>query len=124
VPPDLIGSTYIKTSNGDKNFEGTDEFLVFDVNQDVTVYVAHDDRYSIKPSWLSSFANTGLTLSISGAGDFELFAKAYPSGTVTLGVNQDPAESESNSMYTVIIVRGTAVDPGDPPSPPQNLQAR
>ncbi len=31
----------------------------FDAKQDVIVYVAHDDKITTKPSWLSSFTDTG-----------------------------------------------------------------
>jgi hypothetical protein len=57
MPSSLQGSTYIKTANADKTSSGA-SFITFDVNQDVTVYVAHDDRITIKPSWMASFTDT------------------------------------------------------------------
>ena len=51
VPSSLEGATYIKTSNDDKTI--TDDSLIsFEVNQNVTVYVAYDDSVSTQLSWL------------------------------------------------------------------------
>jgi len=58
MPPFVQGQTYIKTENDDKGSTGT-SFLTFDINQAARVYVAHDDRIVSKPSWMSSFADTG-----------------------------------------------------------------
>jgi hypothetical protein len=98
VPTWLQGATYIKTANGDKNSSAV-SFLTFDVNQDVTVYVAYDSRVTTKPSWLESFTDTGDDL-VNTDTTFDLFAKSYPAGTITLGGNY----SGATSMYTVIIV--------------------
>ena len=96
VPGYLLGATYIKTANDDKGSTGTD-FLSFDVNQDVTVYVAHDSRITDKPAWLSSFTDTGDNLSTNDA-SLSIYAKDFPAGTITLGGN------EASSMYSVIVV--------------------
>jgi hypothetical protein len=69
------------------------------VNQDVTVYVAHDDRITTKPSWLGSFADTGDEIVISG-NTFSIFASYYSAGTVTLGDNQG---GRKTNMYTIVI---------------------
>ena len=124
VPGELVGHGYIRTANGDKDYPGTDSFLSFDVNQDVTVYVGHDDRYTLRPDWLNSFVATGQQLSVSGAGNFDLFARDFPVGTVVLGANQHPDEIQRNSMYVIAIVDGGGVDPGNPPAAPGGLQVR
>lgn len=111
VPTWLQGVTYIKTANGDKASQG-DQFLSFELNQPATVYVAHDDRYQIKPDWLLEFQDTGENLTTDVP--FSIFQKVFPAGTVILGGNVDPAEAEGNSMYTVIIV--------GPPAAPRNLR--
>jgi hypothetical protein len=112
VPGLVDGATYIKTANDDKNSSGN-SFLTFDVNQDVTVYVAHDDRITTKPSWMVSFTDTGDDLVTTDA-TFSLFSKDYAAGTIILGGN----ESGGNSMYTVVLVgqgTGSSAIPTDLP---------
>ena len=96
VPASLSGSTYIVTANNDKKAR-TASFLSFDVNQDVTVYVAHDDRITTKPSWLGTKVDDIL---ISGNA-FSIFESNYLAGTITLGDNQGVRKT---GMYTVVIV--------------------
>jgi len=98
VPASLLGATYIKTANADKGLTG-DSFMSFDVNQDVTVYVAHDNRIATKPSWMASFTDTGDDLVTTDA-TLSIFAKHVSAGTVTLGGN----EGGGCSMYIAIIV--------------------
>ncbi len=99
VPTWLEGDTYIKTADKDK-IRNIASFFTFDVNMDVTVYVAHDDRITSKPSWLASFTGTGDEIVISG-NTFSIFASYYSAGTITLGNNQG---GRKTSMYTVVIV--------------------
>jgi hypothetical protein len=111
----LKASTYIKTANDDKGSSGG-AFITFDVNQDVTVYVAHDDRITAKPSWLASFTDTGDDLDTTDS-ILSVFAKDFSAGTVTLGGN----EGGDKSMYTIIIV-GKRSDDQSPPAPPMGLK--
>lgn len=113
VPNWLKGSTYIKTANDDKDSTGA-SFMTFEVNQDVTVYVAHDDRIATEPSWLVSFTDSGADLAISGT-TFSIFAKDFMAGTITLGGNEGGG---GNSMYTVIVVGSDS----NPPAPPTGLK--
>jgi hypothetical protein len=100
VPIYLGGKTYIKTANDDKASTGSN-FLSFDVNQDVTVYVAHDDLIKSKPAWLASFTDTGDALVTTDLDkSLSLYAKDFPAGTVTLGGNEGPGDS----MYVVVLV--------------------
>ncbi|NIT59315.1 MAG: hypothetical protein GWN00_24765, partial [Aliifodinibius sp.] len=50
VPAMLTGNqvVYIRTANNDKLSEGN-QFLSFDISLSASIYVAHDDRYQIKP---------------------------------------------------------------------------
>jgi len=103
----LGGSTYIKTANDDKNSSGS-SFLTFNINQVCTVYVAHNDVITTKPSWLGTFTDTGEDLVTDDRGNhFSLYAKDFGIGTVTLGGNEGGMES----MYSVVVV-------------PQGMQAR
>jgi PKD repeat protein len=122
VPISIDGATYIKTANNDKNRAGRD-FLSFDANQDVTIYVAHDDRIVPRPSWLHDFVDTGENLLSDDpeSDGFSLFKKDFPQGTITLGGNIDssiPADTK-RSMYTVVIVGNGSNHPpvADPNGP-------
>jgi len=101
TPSSLEGLPYIQTANDDASQNpGSTTFLSFTVNQAVTVYVAHSLNVLPKPAWLTSFTNIGFTF-ISGGQVFQLYEKAFPQGTVTLGSNQGTAQSAN--MYTVVI---------------------
>lgn len=111
IPSFLEGATYIKTANDDKCLPDPSKFVLsFDVSRPVTVYVAHDDRYSIKPAWMSGFTPTqeGVNLNLPGAdtGRYTLYARDYPVGKVVLGSNIDgDCRIEGNyGMYSVILV--------------------
>ena len=98
IPVYLEGATFIKTANDDKMGVG-DDFLSFDVNQDVTVYVAHDDFVKDKPSWLLDFTDTGDQL-VTTDKSLSIYARDFSAGTITLGGNDGPG----NSMYVVVLV--------------------
>ncbi|MFQ5963712.1 MAG: fibronectin type III domain-containing protein [Candidatus Scalinduaceae bacterium] len=119
VPASVQGTTYIKTANNDKSSTGT-SFFTFDVNQDVTVLVAHDNRITPKPSWMSPFTDTGEDIVTTDTA-LSLFAKDFPAGAVVLGGN----EGSGNSMYTVVILgQGSGSTPPDttPPADPVGLR--
>ncbi|WP_342349209.1 hypothetical protein, partial [uncultured Nitrospira sp.] len=102
VPALVQGAAYIRTANDDKSATNT-AFLSFTVNQPVSVYVAHGDRITSKPSWLSTFTDTGTNLVTSDA-TFSLFVRAFPAGTITLGGNASSGNSGNDlSMYTAIV---------------------
>jgi len=98
VPASYDDLKYIRTANDDKASSGN-TFLEFDVNKDVTVYVAYDDRISSKPLWLESFMDTGDKL-IGGGGTFSLYAKNFSAGHIALGGNEG---NNSRSMYNVVL---------------------
>jgi hypothetical protein len=98
VPAGVQGAAYIQTANDDKAVT-TANFLSFEVNQPVTVYVAHDTRITSKPSWLSTFTDTSKNLVTSDT-TLRLFARDFSAGTITLGGN---ASGGGFSMYAVIV---------------------
>ena len=118
VPISVKGATYIKTANDDK-LSGDSSFITFDVSQDVSVYVAHDDRIIVKPSWMTSFTDTGDDLVIASQAH-SIWKKNFTAGTITLGGN---AGGSNSSMYSIKIVeQGTGSTPDiTPPSPPTGL---
>jgi beta-galactosidase len=102
-PAYLRGATYIKTANEDKfytnDIRNESDFLGFYVNQDVTVYIAYDNRYSA-PSWLlDNFLDTGDDLVTTDADTyFNVFLGDFSAGEVKLGIN------DANAMYIVVVV--------------------
>jgi hypothetical protein len=117
VPSPLNGATYIKTANDDKSSTGI-SFMTFNVNQHVSIYVAHDDRISTKPEWLTGFTDSGRDLIIIDQAH-SLWKKDFSRGDVTLGGNG----GSGKSMYTVIAVaQGTGLSADlTPPSKPTGL---
>ncbi|MDT7041966.1 fibronectin type III domain-containing protein [Candidatus Nitronereus thalassa] len=120
IPSVLTGATYIQTANDD-NGSTTDTFLSFDVNQPVTVYVAHDDRMTTKPAWLNTYTETGQSLQLPYT-TLHIYRRTFPAGTVTLGGNRiGPGEF---TMYTVAVKPETAqVQDTTPPSVPSITSA-
>ncbi len=118
VHPVLTGATYIKTANDDKNLSVTN-FLSFNVNQAITLYLAHDDRVSLKPAWMASYTDTGQNVLINND-PHSLWTQDFPAGTLVLGGNTAVG---SSNMYTVIIVpQGTGLSSDTvPPAAPTGL---
>lgn len=106
VPRELEGKYYIIASNDDK-FAAISGFIKFQVNQNVRVYVAHNECYTVKPSWLSQFRDAGTQLTTNNAegtiGTYHLFYKDFDAGNITLGGNIVPGEVQDCGMYIVII---------------------
>ena len=106
VPTFLCDKTYIVTDSGDK-FISSLSFISFWVNKPVTIYIAHDRRYTMKPSWLSTFNSTGESLTMQGTWSpviFDLYKKSYPVGKIVLGGNIEPGEHGNYAMFTIIII--------------------
>ena len=104
ISPLVVGSDWIRVADLSKHYEG-DTLATFNVNKDVVVYVAHNDRITVKPNWLSldqGWTNTGIDLlnDIDPPDRYTLFAKNFTSGTVYLGPNGD----NRSGMYTIIVV--------------------
>lgn len=99
VPEYLLGQTFIMTSNEDRTYAG-EEFLSFETDQDVTVYVFFHSKINPVPAWLASFVDTGDDVG-SGRYAFDVYAKDFSAGTVTLGGN---AGGSKDRMYAVAIV--------------------
>lgn len=108
IPDTITGSTWIRTANDSKSYTSS-EIANFKVNGDSIVHIAHDDRISPKPSWLSGWNNSGISITNSEPQTFTLFSKDFSANsTISLGPNGDT----SKSMYTIII-NGKSITPGD-----------
>jgi len=98
----FTGLKYILT-DGDERYYTDTGFLKFNVNQPSTVYVAYDDRITVKPSWLTSaFTDTTLNMVRSDGVTFSIFEKSYPAGQVSLGGCSIPTGG-AGGMYSVFI---------------------
>lgn len=100
---DLGGQQYIKTANSDKYSTGTN-FLTFTITEPGYVCVAHDDRITQKPLWLSSFTLTTANLQSTDGHPFSIYTKYYPAGIVALGGNLPGSSGSNISMYSVVVV--------------------
>jgi hypothetical protein len=101
IPASLLGANWVRTANSSKLFTGNPT-VTFTINQQANVYVGEDTRLP-KPSWMDGTwvdSGTRLVNSESPATTFELFEKAFPAGTVSLGPNGGVSLS---GMYTVIV---------------------
>jgi hypothetical protein len=101
VPPELSCAAFIQTANDDK-FSTATEFLTFDAVEAVTVWIACDNRYAARPSWMAGFIDSTLDLAIGGL-SYRLYVKTFGAGRVTLGGNVRPGETDNFSMYTVAL---------------------
>jgi rhamnogalacturonan endolyase len=103
LSPLVVGSDWIRTADLSKKYEEI-PLTTFDVTETVTVYVAHNDRITEKPGWLSpdfGWVNTGIDLynDIDPPDRYALHAKTFTPGTVVLGPNGD----NRSGMYTIIV---------------------
>jgi hypothetical protein len=86
VPASVAGSDWIRPAMDSKAFTGS-TLVSFKVNSAVNVYVAHNDAITTKPSWLSSWTDTGEDITGNGL-TYSLYRKSFAAGsTVTLGAN-------------------------------------
>lgn len=104
APEGFEGLHMLRTSDRDKG-EGGDALISFDVNYPVRVYVAHDERIQMKPSWLdpSLWRYSWDFVNIAAPGHREqqlrILWRDFPAGKVRLGGNG----GEDGNMYVVIV---------------------
>jgi predicted outer membrane repeat protein len=105
IPGDLLWQTYIRTLNDDKDATGYG-FFQFDVDQPVTIVIAHDARYPSPPAWLRFWEKRDDTLTTTDTFGPErnLYQRDFPSGHIVLGANRDPGMPENLSMYSVVVL--------------------
>lgn len=88
VPSTVAGSAWIRTAMDSKTYTGT-TLVTFRVNSNAEVFVGHNDAITTKPSWLSTWTDTGADVTSNGL-TYSLYRKTYTSGsTVSLGNNGD-----------------------------------
>jgi molecular chaperone DnaK len=111
LPELLAGGVLIPGANDDKELSEPDNYLVFDVERDSTVFVAFDGRGAPErsdwwPAWIAEqgFEPTEMIVETDdGAqGGMAVFAKDVPAGRVTLGPNA--ASTGSSSSYITFVL--------------------
>jgi hypothetical protein len=88
IPSELINGRWIMTANNDKG-DTSSEYLSFEVERNVTVYVAYDSDATEIPDWLSSSNGFTLTSSQLATSDpavptLDLYSRTYTAGTISL----------------------------------------
>ena len=65
-----------------------EEYLTFNVNQPVVVYIIHDAKLTSEPFWLESrqFQKTDLEVKL-GRRVFDVYRKEFPAGKIGLGIS-------------------------------------
>jgi lysophospholipase L1-like esterase len=106
VPAELDGGIWIQTANAHRGNTRTN-YLTFDLDRAVDVYVAFDTAPSAVPSWLNSYTDTGRSLGVSAPGGrLRLLRRSYPAGsTVQLGGASAPGVIGSVTRNYVVIVQ-------------------
>ena len=105
IPAELTDGRWIMTANADKSKTTTD-YVSFNVDRPVTVYIAYDAGATQLPNWMSGYSNTGLTLDTTDplSPILNLYSANYTAGTVTLGGNLASGAIGANSNYIAIVV--------------------
>ena len=104
LPASLAGLDWIRTADDSKNYSSS-PVVYFKVTQNATVYVAHDDRVTDKPTWLLTWTDTGMDLVNTEPVTFSIYSKTYSAGSaVSLGTN---GVASTASMYTIIVRNNT-----------------
>ncbi len=100
-PENLVGAETIRTACDSKMY--TSDLAEFTASEDITVYVAIDDRVieTIQP-WLKDWKNAGVAISSSNDVNFILYKKNVSAGDkVTLGTNGGLGMSANYSVFAV-----------------------
>ena len=103
VPAALRDAVWIRDANASKAYTGS-PLVTFSISRAATVYVAVDTRVG-KRSWMDqTWADTGTQITDDESGatrTFEVYAKAFPAGPVSLGPDADTANA--GSMYLIMV---------------------
>jgi hypothetical protein len=104
IPTALANGRWFMTQNADRTRTNSD-YLSYSLPGTSTVYVAWPDAATTRPSWLSSYSDSGLNLSTSNgaAPTMSLWRRNNVSGTVVMGGAQS-AITGAPANYVVITV--------------------
>jgi len=100
----LEDGVWIMTAESDRT-NSSNNYLSFDVDRDVTLFVAYDNRAISLPNWLSGFTDTSAQIENSpNSHNFNVFSSNFTSGTITLGGNLAAGANGALANYIVIVV--------------------
>jgi TolB-like protein len=104
LPDEKQKLLWLKTANSDRWRTDT-EFLSFQVEKAVKVYVGYDSRALNVPYWLQeNFTKTKMTVQVSDVSHaFEIWERTCDAGEFTLGGNLAKGASGAKAMYTIMI---------------------
>lgn len=101
LPDALLGAEAIITACDSKN--SSVDLASFIAGEDMTVYIAMDNRVTSIPAWLTGWTKTALTAENNKAVVFDLYSKDVKKGdTILLGTN---GQSSGCVGYTVLAVK-------------------
>jgi hypothetical protein len=98
------GMSYIRGANDDKG-KLADDFLSFEVNLPVTVYVAYEEAAAQTPKWLAGWSRADQGPDAKLLAGYRVYARDFAAGKVALGGNGTEGMSGSIGFYTAIINR-------------------
>lgn len=105
VPAQLTGAEYILTACDSKFYENN--LASFTALDDITVYVAFDNRVEILPAWISDWKATDLTITSSNDVVFDIYSKDFSKDEkIILGTN---GQSSYCVNYTVMAVEKSEI---------------
>uniref|UniRef100_A0A6M3KBB3 Putative calcineurin-like phosphoesterase n=1 Tax=viral metagenome TaxID=1070528 RepID=A0A6M3KBB3_9ZZZZ len=111
----FTGFKYILTGNDERYYTDAG-FLKFNLDRPSIVYIAYDNRITVKPAWLTSaFTDTNFDMIRDDGILFSIFEKSYPAGQVSLGGCSIPTGG-AGGMYSVFIKLSDVV-PTPTPTP-------
>ncbi len=114
IPHDLASALWLKTANNDK-FSTGEDFLKFDINRKIDLYVGYDARLTSLPNWLASWDTTDLEIRLKNGDAYRIFHSTADSGQVVLGGNYG---TDNCNMYLVLL-KGKEEGVIAYPDPPQ-----
>ncbi len=104
LPNELNGAEQILTACNSKFYEN--DAASFTASEDITVYIALDNRVEKLPSWMNSYEKTEMTTSYNDDFDFTFYKKDFAKGDkIILGANGQSAYCVN---YTVLVTEKAA----------------
>ncbi len=105
TPALLDGGIWVQTLNAEFN-NTADDYIYFEVDRAVEVFVAYDDGAASLPTWLqSAFTDTGTTINTEDPNTptLRVYSKVFTAGSISLGGNLATGASGANSNYIVVV---------------------
>ncbi|MFC1504057.1 PKD domain-containing protein [Spirochaetota bacterium] len=95
------GISFIRTDSADYNRDNLN-CMDLEVYDDMIMYIAYDAKAVSLPDWLSTWIGTGDSITANNTMVFNIYAKPYKPGLITLGGNAAAGSSCVSNMYFVL----------------------